>query len=72
MFFSLASVPVNSVRIHPKDNIQIQADLEAQLQERKNLEEDAFISKFKVAAPHTPLPSTPIIGNCIIGIHLSN
>lgn len=67
-----ADFPANSIRIHPTDNIQIQADLKDQVQERRNLEGGCFISKFKVAAPHTPLPSARIIGNCIIGIHLSN
>ena len=70
--FSIASFPANSIRIPPEDNVQIQADLEDQVQERRNLEGGCFISKFKVAAPRTPLPSAPIIENCIIGIHLSN
>lgn len=36
----IASFPVTSISIHPKDNIQIQADLEDQAQERRNLEGD--------------------------------
>lgn len=68
----IASFPVTSLSIRPKDNIQIQADLEDQARERRNLEGGYFIPKFKVAAPSTPLPRTPIIGRWIIGIRLSN
>lgn len=56
--------------LHPKDNIQIQADLEDQVQERRNLEGDVLFLNSKWQ--HPTLPSTRIIGNCIIGIHLSN
>lgn len=53
-FFSIASVPENSIRIHPKDNIQIQADLKDQVQERGNLEGDVLFlnSKWQQCALH--------------------
>lgn len=73
-FFSIAQLFCKKIQSEyiRKDNIQIRADLEDQVQERGNLERGCFISKFKVAAPRTRLPGAPITANCLIGIHLSN
>lgn len=42
MDFCIASIPPDSIRIHPRDNTEIQADLEDQVQERRNLEGGMF------------------------------